>query len=104
MRLLRSTPLLLLFVIFRVAQSSGGTSSCYDAETGAPQRCTPELIPNIAADLAVEVTSTCGERHPTRFCTSTEPYSTATRKVDTDSFSTCVSENFFLFLETPLGN
>ncbi|KAF7633113.1 hypothetical protein Mgra_00007475 [Meloidogyne graminicola] len=44
-------------------------SSCYD-ENGAPQRCVPDFI-NVAFNLEVEVTNTCGVRAPTRFCVQT---------------------------------
>ncbi|KAK6760026.1 hypothetical protein RB195_021521 [Necator americanus] len=40
---------------------------CYDRETLAPQRCVPDFI-NAAFNLEVEVTNTCGVKHPTKFC------------------------------------
>ncbi|CAI4228685.1 unnamed protein product [Auanema sp. JU1783] len=40
---------------------------CYDKETKKPQRCVPDFI-NAAFNLEVEVTNTCGERYPTKFC------------------------------------
>uniref|UniRef100_A0A915EBL9 Laminin N-terminal domain-containing protein n=1 Tax=Ditylenchus dipsaci TaxID=166011 RepID=A0A915EBL9_9BILA len=42
---------------------------CYD-ERNQPQRCVPDFI-NAAFNLEVEVTNTCGERQPTRFCVQT---------------------------------
>ncbi|CAD6199317.1 unnamed protein product [Caenorhabditis auriculariae] len=42
-------------------------SPCYDRQTRLPQRCVPDFI-NAAFNLRVEVTNTCGERYPTRFC------------------------------------
>ncbi|KAI1706360.1 laminin EGF domain-containing protein [Ditylenchus destructor] len=42
---------------------------CYD-DNGNPQRCVPDFI-NAAFNLEVEVTNTCGERQPTRFCVQT---------------------------------
>ncbi|KAL3091629.1 hypothetical protein niasHT_024211 [Heterodera trifolii] len=44
-------------------------SSCYDERT-QPQRCVPDFI-NVAFNLEVEVTNTCGVRQPTRFCVQT---------------------------------
>ncbi|CAD6189415.1 unnamed protein product [Caenorhabditis auriculariae] len=40
---------------------------CYDRQTRQPQRCVPDFI-NAAFNLQVEVTNTCGEKNPTRFC------------------------------------
>jgi laminin gamma 1 len=42
------------------------TNPCYDS-TGAPQRCVPDFI-NVAFNLNVDVTNTCGTSQPTRFC------------------------------------
>uniref|UniRef100_A0A914HV37 Laminin-like protein lam-2 n=1 Tax=Globodera rostochiensis TaxID=31243 RepID=A0A914HV37_GLORO len=44
-------------------------SACYD-ERSQPQRCVPDFI-NVAFNLEVEVTNTCGVRQPTRFCVQT---------------------------------
>ncbi|CAB3399341.1 unnamed protein product [Caenorhabditis bovis] len=40
---------------------------CYDRETQAPQRCVPDFI-NAAFNILVEVTNTCGEKRPTKYC------------------------------------
>ncbi|CAI5455823.1 unnamed protein product [Caenorhabditis angaria] len=42
-------------------------SPCYDRQTRQPQRCVPDFI-NAAFNLQVEVTNTCGEKTPTKFC------------------------------------
>nr|CAD2172703.1 unnamed protein product [Meloidogyne enterolobii] len=44
-------------------------SACYD-EFKRPQRCVPDFI-NVAFNLEVEATNTCGVRAPTRFCVQT---------------------------------
>lgn len=42
------------------------SNPCFDRDTHTPQRCVPDFI-NAAFSLEVEVTNTCGEKHPTKW-------------------------------------